>query len=81
MAIDVIRKLILAMHHPNINRIKVTVTAEVASYLQNKKRRDLTWLETQGSMTIELYGRESALPEHLEVECQDSNGRLVEFTT
>ncbi|MDA7978322.1 MAG: ribonuclease E/G [Pirellulales bacterium] len=79
MAIDVIRKLILAMHRQEISRIKVTVASEVASYLQNRKRRDLTWLESEGGMTIEMYGRESVLPEHLEFECQDSTGRLVDF--
>ncbi len=80
MAIDVIRKLILTMHRSEIARVRVTVASEVAAYLQNKKRRDLTWLETTGEMTIEMYGRESALPEHLEFECQDTAGRAVDFS-
>src|SRR5262249_33705041 len=45
MSIDVMRMLQLAAHHPNIHRIQVQVADEVAHYLLNKKRKEITRLE------------------------------------
>ena len=42
MAIEVVRLLILASHHPDASKISVTVADEVATYLNNKKRRELS---------------------------------------
>ena len=47
MAIEVVRKLHAAHQHEQVARVTVTVEEEVASYLNNKKRRDLVQLEAR----------------------------------
>src|SRR5690606_34973533 len=71
MAIEVVRLLILAAQHDSITKISVTVADDVATYLNNKKRRELARLEDAEAITIQIIGRESVLPEHLHFECLD----------
>jgi len=76
MALEVIRQLILASHH-NVSRVMVTVQDDVATYLNNKKRRALAQLEEKGEMTIEITGREFLYPEHLDMKCYNAKGDVV----
>jgi ribonuclease E len=77
VAIEVVRMLMLAGQHPDVARIAVRVNDEVASYLNNRKRKEITSLEEEGGMTIHILGGEGLYPEHLELECRDSAGRDV----
>ena len=77
MALEVIRKLIMCAHHERIARISVTVEEEVASYLNNRKRRHLTQLEDEHNLQVMVLSREDVSPEHLKIECEDSSGRNV----
>ncbi|HZZ70800.1 MAG TPA: Rne/Rng family ribonuclease [Pirellulales bacterium] len=79
MAIEVMRLLILAGQRDDINKISVTVEDEVATYLNNKKRREMARLEDEGNMTVQIYGLKGVSPEHLAVECQDGTGREIKF--
>jgi ribonuclease E len=79
MAIDVVRMLILAAQQNNVARVTVTVHDEVATYLNNKKRRELARIEEDGGMAVQVLGKENLFPEHLEVECRDSEGHQVEL--
>jgi len=79
MAIEVIRLLMLATHRAGATKLVVTVADDVAGYLNNKKRRELTRLEDENKMVIQVFGREGASPEHLVIECEDANGRLSKF--
>jgi ribonuclease E len=79
MAIEVVRLLILASQREDISRVTVTVSDEVATYLNNKKRRELSKLEDDGNIVVQVLGREGVSPEHLILECQDSNGRELKF--
>jgi ribonuclease E len=79
MAIEVIRLLMLATHRAGATKIVVTVADDVAGYLNNKKRRELTRLEDENSIVIQVFGREGASPEYLVIECEDANGRLSKF--
>ena len=79
MAIEVIRLLILSAQREDIAKVSVTVAEEVATYLNNKKRREMARLEDEGQMTIQVFGKESISPEHLVIECQDSAGREIKF--
>ncbi|MBX9788636.1 MAG: Rne/Rng family ribonuclease [Pirellulales bacterium] len=79
MAIEVIRLLMLATHRAGASKIVVTVADDVAGYLNNKKRRELTRLEDDNNIVIQVFGREGAAPEHLVIECEDANGRLSKF--
>ncbi len=77
MALEVIRKLIMCAHHERIARISVTVEEEVASYLNNRKRRNLTQLEDEHDLQVMVLSREDVSPEHLKIECEDNSGRDV----
>ncbi len=77
MAIDVVRLLILASQRPAVARVTITAAEDVADYLNNRKRIELARLEQEGEMTVQIVGAEGVAPEHLVVECRDSDGREV----
>jgi ribonuclease E len=81
MAIEVVRMLALASHQPKISRVTVRVNDEVATYLNNKKRREITQLEDEAKMLVQILGSESHFPEHLEIECRDNEGREIPLPT
>ena len=77
MAIEVVRLLMLASQQPRIARVTVRVNDQVAAYLNNKKRREVTQLEDEARMSVQILGSENHYPEHLELELRDSEGREV----
>jgi ribonuclease E len=79
MAIEVVRLLILATQHPDVSKITVTVADDVATYLNNKKRRELSRLEDENEIWVQIYGEEDATPEHLAIECHDDQGRELKI--
>src|SRR5262245_45850118 len=79
MALEVIRRLLLASHNGEISRVTVSVANDVASYLNNKKRRELMRIEEQGNMLVLIEGRDHVLPEHVEFLCEDARGQTVPF--
>ncbi|TVS19229.1 MAG: Rne/Rng family ribonuclease [Planctomycetaceae bacterium] len=79
MAIEVIRMLMLASQQPHTCRVTVRVSDEVASYLNNRKRREITLLEEEGQMTVQILGSEGLFPEHLELDCRDAEGREIKL--
>jgi ribonuclease E len=79
MGIEVIRLLILASQRHDIKSITITVAEDVAQYLNNRKRRELSRLEDEGNMTVQVLGAEDVSPEYLIVECQDGEHREVKF--
>ena len=81
MAIEVVRMLMLASQQPNISRVTVRVNDQVASYLNNRKRREITNLEEEGGMNVQILGSEGLYPEHLELDCRDRDGREIRLAT
>lgn len=77
MAIEVIRKLIMAAQNDRIAKISVTVEEEVSTYLNNRKRRELTKLEDEHELQVVVLGREAVSPEYLKIDCEDNSGREV----
>ena len=77
MAIEVVRLLLLARHDERVTKVTIRVAEEVASYLNNKKRRELASIEEDGRMTVHVLGSENVSPEHLEIMCVDSEGNDV----
>jgi ribonuclease E len=77
MSIEVIRMLMLASQQPHIARVTVRVNDEVASYLNNRKRKDITQLEDEGQMSVQILGSEDLYPEHLELDCRDDKGQEI----
>src|SRR5262249_49853034 len=79
MSIDVMRLLQLAAHRPSVARVQVKVAEDVASYLLNKKRREITRLEEQGNIQVQVSGQPGGAPETLEFVCLDVNNNEVKF--
>jgi len=77
MAIEVIRLLMLASQNQRITSMTVTVATEVANYINNRKRKDLMHLESEGKLTVQVLGEKGVLPEHLELKCVDAEGHEV----
>ena len=77
MAIEVVRKLIMASQEERITKITVTVEDEVGNYLNNRKRRELTSLEDEHNIQVLIQGREGVSPEFFKIECEDGSGREV----
>ncbi|MBC8355410.1 MAG: Rne/Rng family ribonuclease [Planctomycetes bacterium] len=77
MSIEVIRMLMLASQQPNISRVAVRVNDEVASYLNNRKRKEIHQLEDEGGMAVQILGSEGLYPEHLELDCRDDKGQEI----
>jgi ribonuclease E len=81
MSIEVVRKLMLAGNNPQVKRVMVRVHEEVAAYLNNRKRRELTSIEERGGMQIQILGSEHAYPEFLELSCLDARDRPMTLET
>lgn len=77
MAIEVVRMLQLSSQIPRVSRITVRVNDQVASYLNNKKRKEIIRLEDDLNITVQILGSESMYPEHLELDCRDIEGREI----
>ena len=58
----------------------MTVAEDVASYLNNKKRRDILRLEEDAGMSVQIIGSKAHLPEQLDIVCHDAEGRTVNIT-
>jgi ribonuclease E len=77
MAIDVMRLLALATHRDEIRRISVTVNHNVATYLGNRKRKEIARLESECNMSVQIDFQENAPAELLKIECYDANGNEI----
>ncbi len=77
MSIDVMRLLALAAHREDIRRVNITVCPDVATYLTNRKRKEITRFETEGTVLISIHPEADAPREHLHVDCFDAqNGEV-----
>ena len=79
MAIEVVRLLILATQHEDVAKVTVTVADDVATYLNNRKRRELARLEDESKISVQIFGVEGVSPEHLVIECHDAQGRELKI--
>jgi ribonuclease E len=77
MAIEVVRLIMLASHQAGISRVTVNVNQEVATYLNNRKRREITKLEDDTGIVVQVLGSEGVFPEHLEINCVDADGKEI----
>jgi ribonuclease E len=77
MAIEVIRLLMLASQNPHIKRVTVRINDKVAAFLNNRKRKEISSMEEEGQMTVQILGTENSYPEFLEIHCTDEAGREV----
>jgi ribonuclease E len=85
LGIEVMRMLQLAAYKaqvgtPPVTAVQVTVHADVAAYLLNKKRRDIAAMEDRVKMEVTITGLPGVSPDTLEFKCYDSNGNEVRLT-
>lgn len=77
LAIEVIRLLNLAASHAEINRIELSVSPEVAEYLQNEKRASLAQIEQDTEKRILIH----AVPDYAagkhELTCYNVRGSVI----
>lgn len=77
MSLEVIRMIMLAAQQPRAGAVLVKVNDEVATLLNNQKRRELALLESEGNLRIRISGSENVFPEHLEMDCTDKDGNSI----
>jgi ribonuclease E len=77
MSIEVTRILMLACQQQGVCKIQVRVNENVATYLNNRKRRELIQLEEASGVSIQILNGESQFPEFLEIDCRDKDSGLV----
>ena len=79
MAIEVMRTLMTTVNKTKISRIVLNVHENVANYLNNKRRKDITNLEESAKSAIIINARTDVEPEHLIARCYDDIGNEVNF--
>jgi len=79
MAIEVMRMLQLSATREDIARLTITVHDEVATWINNRKRREIAQFEDASHVQLHIVGNDSASPEHMAIEAKDSGGRTVRF--
>jgi ribonuclease E len=79
MSIEVMRLLQLAAHREGVHRMDVRVHADVANYLLNRRRKEISALEEKGELQVSILGVVNVPPETLHISCYDRNGHEVKF--
>jgi len=79
MAIDVMRLLMTHANREEVSRVTVDVHERVASFLNNRKRRDITHLEEVYEVTINIHALTAVGPEHLQFHCTNETGTEVKI--
>lgn len=77
MSIEVSRLLMLACQQQGASKVQLRVHENVASYLNNRKRREIISLEESSGVSIQILASETQFPEHLEIDCRDKEGGLI----
>ena len=79
MAIEVMRTLHLSESRDDVTRLTVTVHDEVATWINNRKRREITQFEDRTHIQLHVVGKDGVSPEHLVFEAWDTGGRSIRF--
>ena len=79
MAIEAVRTLITAAQHPDAVRIDIQVAEEVATYLNNRKRREISQLEIEADISVQIRGKEGFAPEQIEIVGHNKNDQEIHF--
>ena len=77
MALDVMRRLHIAINDQRVNRIELSVCPEVAFYLQNKKRASVASLEGHWKKRIIIRSEATMGLDAMHLELYDSRDGLV----
>ncbi len=77
LGLELIRTLVYLSQDPKVRRIVLQVAPDVAGFLNNQKRHQLTQLEEENQVTIQILAKEGAHPELADIQCQDAEGNPV----
>ena len=77
LAIEVMRLLLVAASADRVSRATIEVAQDVADFLNNRKRREITTIEADHNILVNINARTDVRPEHLAVRCQDDIGAEV----
>jgi ribonuclease E len=79
LAIEIIRLLNLSASKNLIKRIELSVSPEVASYLQNKKRAAIAQIEQLNDKRVIIYSEPSYVGEKYNLLCYNERGSVVKL--
>ncbi len=77
MAIYLVRLLLFTVQKQDVSNVVITVMDDVATYLNNKKRREISLLEEKSNISVQIIGNKNFMPEEVEISCSDAQGQLV----
>ncbi len=78
-SIEMIRLLNLAAAKKNIKEVVLTVSPEVAGFLQNQKRTVIARLEAEAEKGIVINSDQNRVGENYDLTCYDDRGSVVKF--
>jgi ribonuclease E len=79
LAIEIIRLLNLSASKSNIIRVELSVSPEVADYLQNEKRAAITQIEQASDKRVTIHSEPSYTGEKHSLVCYNSRGSVVKL--
>ena len=79
MAIEVMRTLQLSATRGDVTRLNITVHDEVATWINNRKRREITQFEDATHIQLHVDGKDGVSPEHFVLEAWATTGRAIRF--
>ena len=77
LSIEVMRMLMTASANDNVARANIEVHERVAAHLNNLKRREITQIEEERNVRVNIIARNDVPPEHLVLKCEDDIGAHV----
>jgi len=79
VAIEVMREMMRAASLDGIRRVTVELNHRVASYLSNKKRKELLEIEDRSNVVINFEARYDVNPNHMVIQCKNEFGEEIPF--
>lgn len=77
MSLDVMRRLAIAVNDQRVVRIEMSVSPEVSSYLQNRKRQQLATLEQENEKRILIKADQTLGLDEMKLDLYDNRDGLV----
>ncbi len=77
MGIELMRILQLVAHQKQAKSLELSVHVEVAQWLLNRKRREITRWEDEGEMQVAIHGVTGVSPEHIALKAFDAGGSEI----
>ena len=78
-SIEMMRLLNLASARKGIKQIELTVSPEVAGFLENRKRSLISRLEDDAEKTVVINADPNRIGENYEIVCYNERGSVVKF--